>query len=132
MKRLTLLLAVSLFSLSAFAGFDLLFCTNADSLGNCKEAGNTFEWNGDKTYLQLIVLNKDTISTNRLKFKLYAMNNDREGTLYADLSLAVPTNALYAVKKMYFYKPGYYKVEVLDDKDGKLTSGFVTISERRD
>lgn len=132
MKRLTLLLAVSLFSLSAFAGFDLLFCTNADSLGNCKEAGNTFEWNGDKTYLQLIVLNKDTISTNRLKFKLYAMNNDREGTLYADLSLAVPANALYAVKKMYFYKPGYYKVEVLDDKDGKLTSGFVTISERRD
>lgn len=132
MKRLTLLLAVSLFSISAFAGFDLLFCTNADSLGNCKEAGNTFEWNGDKTYLQLIVLNKDTISTNRLKFKLYAMNNDREGTLYADLSLAVPANALYAVKKMYFYKPGYYKVEVLDDKDGKLTSGFVTISERRD
>ncbi|HRG88478.1 MAG TPA: hypothetical protein PLW44_05615 [Chitinophagales bacterium] len=132
MKRLTLLLTLLLFSASAYAGYDLLFCTNADSLGNCKEAGNTFEWNGDKTYLQLIVLNKDTITTNRLKFKLYAMSNDREGTLYADLSVAVPPNALYAVKKMYFYKPGYYKVEVLDDKDGKLTSGFVTISERRD
>lgn len=132
MKRLTLLLTMLLFSASTYAGYDLLFCTSADSLGNCKEAGNTFEWNGDKTYLQLIVLNKDTITTNRLKFKLYAMNNDREGTLYADLSVAVPNNALYAVKKMYFYKPGYYKVEVLDDKDGKLTSGFVTISERRD
>lgn len=132
MKRLSLLLIMLLFSASTYAGYDLLFCTNADSLGNCKEPGNTFEWNGDKTYLQLIVLNKDTITTNRLKFKLYAMENDRVGTLYADLSVAVAPNALYAVKKMYFYKPGYYKVEVLDDKDGKLTSGFVTISERRD
>ena len=31
-----------------------------------------------------------------------------------------------------FYKPGYYKVDVLDEKDGKLASGFVTISERND
>lgn len=133
MKRFALTLFVSLLVTCSYAGtYDLLFCTNADSLDKCKEAGSTFEWKGDKTYLQLIVINKDTIATGKLKFKLFAMENDRVGTLYADLSMVVPPKSLYAVKRMFFYKPGYYKVDVLDEKDGKLASGFVTITERND
>lgn len=108
----------------------MLFCTNADSLGNCKGKGETFEWKGDKTELQLIVMNKETLGTKQLKFVIFSMKNDREGTLYADLSLNIKANALFAVKKMYFYKPGYYKIDVLDENDKFLTTSFLTVIDR--
>ncbi len=132
MKKISFILFLFSVSLSSKAGYDLLFCTNADSLGNCKGKGETFEWKGDKTALEIVVMNKDTIGTGKLKFMLFAMKNDREGTLYADLSLHVMPNALFAVKKLYFYKPGYYKVDVLDEKDKFLTSGFLTIIDRKE
>jgi len=114
------------------AGYDLLFCTNADSLGNCKGKGETFEWKGDKTALQLLVMNKDGVGTKKLKFMMFSMQNDKEGSLYADLSLTVIPGSLYAMKKLYFYKPGYYKVDVLDENNKYLTGGFITILDRRD
>ncbi|HLP49917.1 MAG TPA: hypothetical protein VK154_03475 [Chitinophagales bacterium] len=132
MKRLSFTLFLSLFYFCCFAGYDLLFCTKADSLGNCKGKGETFAWKDDKTSLELIVMNKDSIGLPKLKFKLYAMKNDREGELYAELSLYLNPRSLFGVKKMRFYKPGYYKVEVLDDKDGILTTGFVTLSDREE
>ncbi len=109
----------------------MLFCTNTDSLGNCKKDGDAFEWNGGKTTIELLVLNKDTITPAKLKFVLFDMKNAKEGTLYADLSLNVIPNSVFAVKKLYFYKPGYYKVDVLDDKDKFLTTGFITITDRK-
>ncbi len=130
MKKITSLLFLFSISITSKAGYDLLFCTKADSLGNCKSKGETFEWKGDKTALELVVMNKEKIGAAKLKFKLFAMENDREGTLYADLSLNVMPGASYAMKKMFFYKPGYYKVEVADENGKTLTSGFVTISER--
>jgi hypothetical protein len=58
------------------------------------------------------------------------MKTDTEGKLYADLSLPVNARSLFAVKKIYFYKPGYYKVDVLDVNNNFLTTGFITISDR--
>ena len=109
-----------------------MFCTNADSLGNCKGKGETFEWLGDKTALELLVMNKEKLGTKKLKFMLFAMKNDKDGTLYADLSLNVTPGSLYAMKKLYFYMPGYYKVDVLDENDKYLGGGFITITDRRD
>lgn len=130
MKKISFLLFLFTLSLTSKAGYDLLFCTNADSLGNCKGKGETFEWKGDKTELQLIVMNKEKLGTKKLKFVLFTMKTDKEGTLYADLSLNISANSMFAVKKMYFYKPGYYKVDVLDENDKFLTTSFLTILDR--
>ena len=112
------------------ASWDVLFCTNTDSLGNCKGKGETFSWNGDKTPIELIVLNKDGLGLEKLRYMIFNMKTDREGKLYADLSLTTRPKSLFAVKRIYFYKPGYYKVDVLDEKDNFLTTGFITISDR--
>lgn len=130
MKKIVFFLFLFSVTLSSKAGYDLLFCTNADSLGNCKGKGETFEWKGDKTSLELLVMNKDKIDAKKLKFMLFSMKNDREGTLYAELYLYVMPNSLFAMKKLYFYKPGYYKVDVLDENYKFLTTGFVTILDR--
>ena len=77
MKKLQFLVVLLFVSLFSFAGYDLLFCTKADSLGNCKGKGETFEWKGDKTTLDLIVMNKNKIGTKKLNFKLFFMKNDK-------------------------------------------------------
>jgi hypothetical protein len=130
MKRIVFFLFMALSSLYSKAEYELLFCTDADSLKTCKPPGETFDWKGDKTALELLVMNKDTMHTPKLKFKLFSMQNDKQGELYAELSLNLPRNAIFAVKKLFFYKPGYYKVEVLDEHDQALASGFVTILDR--
>jgi hypothetical protein len=122
------LISVSLYSIAA--GYEIQFCAGTDSVGNCKGIGETFEWKGDRTSLQLIVTNKEKIPAAKLKLMLFEMKNDREGTLYADLSLRVIPNSTWAVKKLYFYKPGYYKVDVLDENNKYVTGGFVTITDR--
>lgn len=130
MRKIVLLSLLTFCFFLSHASWDLLFCTNADSLGNCKGAGETFVWNGDKTPIQLIVMNKESLSLDKLRYMVFAMQNDHEGKLYADLTLNVNPKGLFAVKKILFYKPGYYKVDVLDAKDNFLTTGFVTISDR--
>jgi hypothetical protein len=77
-------------------------------------------------------MNKEKLGTKKLKFMLFAMTNDREGKLYADLSLNITPNALFAVKKIHFFKPGYYKIDVLDESDKRLTTSFVTILDREE
>ena len=103
-------------------------------MGNCKGKGETFEWNGDKTLLQLIVMNKDGLGVEKLRFMIFAMKNDKEGKLYADLSIAIPdSSSPYVIKKLMFYKPGYYKVDVLNALNFvPLTTGYVTITDRKE
>lgn len=139
-KLLSLTLVRKIFVLTLFtvgfytahASWDVLFCTNTDSLGNCKGEGQTFYWNGDKTPIELIVLNKDGLGLEKLRYMVFNMKTDKEGKLYADLSLTTRPKSLFAVKQIMFYKPGYYKVDVLDGKDNFLTTGFITISDRPD
>lgn len=130
MKKAFLLFAfvVSVFISRAF--WDVLFCTNTDSLGNCKGRGETFVRNGDKTPLHFIVMNTEKLGLDKLRYMVFNMETDKQGKLYADLSQKVNAESLYTVKKIYFYKPGYYKVDVLDTANNFLTMGFVTISER--
>ena len=134
MKRVFLILFLFSISIYSKAGYYLLFCTNADSLGNCKGKGQTFDWNGDRTKLDLVVVNKAGLGVAKLRFMIFFMQNDKEGKLYADLSLALPDDrAKYAMKKITFYKPGYYKIDVLN-ADGflPLATGFVTVTDRKD
>ncbi len=131
MKKTLLIFVLFFVSFYCKAEYELLFCTNADSLGNCKSKGETFAWNGDKTDLTLIVMNKEKLGVSKLNLMLFAMSNDKEGTLYAELEInRINPDALFAIKKMYFYKPGYYRVEVLDENHKPLTNGYVTILDR--
>ncbi len=131
MKKIILVLALFSISFYSKAEYELLFCTNADSLGNCKSKGETFAWKGDKTELTLIIMNKEKLGVTKLNLMLFSMSNDREGKLYAELEInKIKPDALFAVKKMYFYKPGYYRVEVLDENHKSLSNGYVTILDR--
>lgn len=130
MKKILLCVLVSMCALSSRAGYQLQFCTTIDKTNNCTGKGEVFEWKGTTTALQLMVSNKEKIKGTKLKLILYEMSNDHDGTLYADLSLYVVPNSTHAFKKMYFYKPGYYKVEVRDENNQMLTSSFVTITDR--
>lgn len=130
MKKILLCTLAVIFSASSYAGYSLQFCTAVDKANNCKGKADVFEWTGTTTALQLLVSNKDKIKGNKLKLVLYEMSNDHDGTLYADLTLYVVPNSSFAFKKMYFYKPGYYKVEVRDESNHILTDAFVTITDR--
>jgi len=130
MKKLLVACLLTICFSSAQAAWDLLFCTNTDSLGNCKGKGETFVWNGDQTPINLIVMNKDGLGLEKLRFMIFSMKNDREGKLYASLQLNVRAKSLYTVKKLFFYSPGYYRVDVLDTNNNTLASGFVTVSDR--
>ena len=77
-------------------------------------------------------MNKNGLGTPKLKYMMFLMKNDREGVLNADLSLSVSPLGLFAVKKVFFFKPGYYKIDVLDEHDKYLATGFVTITDRKD
>ena len=132
MNKTILLITFCLLSFCSKAQYEVLFCTNADSLGNCKEGGNEFVWNGEKFPLHLIVMNKNGLGTPKLKYMMFLMKNDREGVLNADLSLSVSPLGMFAVKKIFFFKPGYYKIDVLDEHDKYLATGFVTITDRKD
>ncbi len=130
MKRIVVAILLTVSFSSAHAGWDLLFCTNTDSLGNCKGKGEAFAWTGERTPINLIVMNKDGLGLEKLRFMIFNMKNDREGKLYASLSQNVRPKALYTVKDLLFYAPGYYRVDVLDNNNNQLSSGFITVTDR--
>jgi len=131
MKKTSFALFLLLFFLSSQAGYDLLFCSSIDNKGDCNGKSETFVWNGDNTSIQMLIKANEKIPTAKLNVKIFLMKNDREGELYADLGLNVVPNSYTAIKKLFFYKPGYYKVEIRDDKGNLLTKGFATITDRK-
>ena len=80
--------------------------------------------------LQVILLNKDHLGTNKVYYRVYFMKNDHDGELFAELSSITRANDFYTVRSITFVKPGYYKVDVFDANNNRLTSGSVTISDR--
>src|SRR5882672_931660 len=95
-------LTMLLIAVKSFAGYDILFCTNFDSLGHCKESADEFKWTGDKMKLHLLVINKDGLNTDKISFKIFYLTDKAERELQAELSTAVKTKWLYAVKDAYF------------------------------
>jgi hypothetical protein len=112
------------------AGYDISICDSIDNKGNCYGKSDLFHFTGDKMSLKVLVYNKQMLGTSKLLFKLYLMKNDRQGDIFAELSSSVKPEWFAAVKKMYFVKPGYYKLDVLKADKTPIGSVFFTLSDR--
>jgi len=124
-----LFLTVFLFPLMmANAQVNLLFCTSVESLENCQESEATFPWVGNTTSLKVMVINKDSLKTDRVKFKLYIVKPNGTEDMFAELFLTTKQEWLYASKTIFFMQPGYYKVMAYNNKDELLTTGFVKLT----
>ena len=127
-KRITLFCFLYLATTPVFAGFDILFCTNPDNMNTCKEGGGNYILEGEQTSLQIMVVNKDKLAVSKLRYMIFFMKDKTEGTLYADLALKVNPEELFALKKIFFYKPGKYKIDILNAETNiPISISFVTI-----
>ncbi len=129
-KGITGVLAAMLIAVKSFAGYDILFCNGADSLGNCKQSADEFKWNGEEMRIHTLVLNKDGLNTTKLSFKVFEMKSQSDADLAADLSENISPKRLYAEKDILFFKPGRYKVDIYNAANNLLSSAFVTITDR--
>ncbi len=118
-------------SLAAFirAETGMEVCDTLDSRGVCLSGKTEFEWPGDKLSLHILVENREHIESGKLKYKVFNMKNDVEGELYAELSLYTQPNWSKADKKIWFIRPGYYKIEVYTETNTLLASGYVSVME---
>jgi hypothetical protein len=132
MKNFFAFLLILFLGFSAHAGsYEILFCDHIDSAsGKCKGKAEEFKWTGDKMTLATVVINKDRLNTTKINYKVFFMKNDREGELAAELSAKTRASWFSVTKKIYFFKPGYYKVDVYNADNKLIVSGFVTISDR--
>ena len=130
MKKILITPLFVLFVFAANAEWDMLFCTNADSINTCKLSGEQFKRTSSENPLQVMVMSKEALGVDKLLYMIFLMKNEKEGNLYADLTLTINPEALFAVKRIKFYKPGTYKIDILDAATNKpLTTGKVTITE---
>ncbi len=113
----------------ATAQWELVFCAT-DSGGVCHGKADLFVWNGENLAVFARLDSKNGFTEGKLLFKVFEMKNDLGGEIYAEVKTAVKAEAKYAFKKMYFVKPGYYKVEVYDEKLNRLASEYITITDR--
>jgi hypothetical protein len=124
---------VALLLLSAgklIAGYDISICDSIDKKGLCQGKNDLFHFTGDKMKLQVLVHNKDMLGTSKISYKLYLMKNDHDGEISAELSSSVKPEWFAAVKKLYFFKPGYYKLDIFKADKSKIGSVFFTLSDR--
>jgi len=129
-KKLYLLLfSLFLFLGSAQAGWSLEFCQR-DSSGFCLGQSDLFFWNGDKTQVILMLRNKAGMTIPKMEIKIFEMASAQNGEIYADLHVYARSEWKQVSKRIYFVKPGYYKVEIYDEKMNRLAENFLTISDR--
>jgi hypothetical protein len=112
------------------AGFDISICDSIDSKGFCKGKSDFFHYTGDRMKLQVLVHNKEMLGTSKIRYKLYLMKNDREGEISAELSSDTKPEWFATVKKLYFFKPGYYRLDVFKADNTEIGSVFFTLSDR--
>ena len=114
----------------AMAGFDISICDSVDKKGSCIGKNDLFHFSGDKMHLQVLVHNKEMLGTGKIVYKLYLMKNDHEGEISAELSSPTRPDWFAVVKKLYFFKPGYYRLDVFKADNTKISSTFFTLSDR--
>ncbi|MDB5281186.1 MAG: hypothetical protein JWO06_261, partial [Bacteroidota bacterium] len=126
----TFLILLLLGSAVKAGNYDIWFCTKLDSTGHCKGKSDQFNWSGGKMKLLSIVKSKGPLNTSKLNYKVFFMKNDHDGELAAELTSHTKAYWKSVVKEIYFFKPGYYKVDVYNAANALLLSGFVTITDR--
>ena len=132
MKQLVLvaIMICTAFKLMASGGYDIAICDSINKKGLCAGKSDFFHFTGDRMRLQAVVYNKNMLATPKIYFKLYLMSNDNDGEIVAELHTDVHPGWFAVVKRLYFFKPGYYKLDVFNATGAKLGTQFVTISDR--
>lgn len=130
MKNYLLTLFISTAFFTARAGFEVLFCEQVQEPAICVAKSTEFNWEGERMMLKMIVKGESTLSTEKIYYKVYEMDNDQVGSIFAELVSHVRPEWEFAVKNIYFFKPGYYKVETYNAAHELLNNTYVTITER--
>ena len=130
MKQLVFVLLLVLSAGNLKAGYEISICDSVDKKGLCVGKSDLFHFAGDKMRLEVLVHNKDMLATTRIRYKLYLMKNDNEGEISAELSSPTRPDWFAVVKKLYFFKPGYYRLDVFKADNTKISSTFFTLSDR--
>lgn len=130
MTRFYLLLTLLFAGTLAHAQWKLNFCLSDSA--NCQGKSDLFIWNGETTVVYGLLTNPDAITVTKLEYRIYDVKNDLTEDLYARVKTYTTPGLSWAAKKIYFVKPGYYRVEVYDEKLNRLASEFVTITDRPD
>jgi len=118
------------FAVKLMAGYEVSVCDSIDKKGNCISPNTVFHYPGDKMAVFVAVRNKQMLNTSKILFKVYTMSNDHDGEIYAELSSYAKPEWFEVVKKLYFVKPGYYRLDVYTGNKTKISSTFITISDR--
>lgn len=132
MKRIALIIAffISIYVTNA-QNWQLSFCTDIDTVVNkCPDNASEFQWNDEKLPLYITVTNGEKLNIDKVFYKIFDMKNDKEGEIYAELRSATRPEWKSVNKRIYFIKPGYYKIELYDISNKRLTEAYITIMGR--
>jgi hypothetical protein len=130
MKQFSLAVLLLIFAIQVRAGFQVSVCDSVDKKGICVGKNDIFRFTGDKMRLYVSVYNPQMLNTTKVIYRLYEMQNDHDGDIAAELSSYAKPEWFVVVKSLYFFKPGYYRLDVLKADKSKINSTFITITDR--
>lgn len=130
MKKLSLTaFTLLLFTAAQAGGWELTFCER-DSAGVCLGESETFYWGEGQTKVFAMLKNESGLNGMKLQFKVFEAQGNQNGEIYADLKTYTRPEWNSVSRRISFIKPGYYKVEVYDERLVRLAARFVTITDR--
>lgn len=119
------------FSLSHAQNWQMSFCADLDTtIKACATNASEFEWNDEKLPLYITVTNGEKLNIDKIFYKIFEMKNSKEGEIYAELRSATRPEWKCVNKRIYFVKPGYYKIELYDIANKRLAESYITIMGR--
>lgn len=132
MKQIALITA---FILSTYLGkgqnWQILVCTDIDTVAKqCATNASEFQWNDEKLPLYLTITNGEKLNIDKIFYKIFDMKNDKDGEIYAELRSATRPEWKSVNKRVYFVKPGYYKIELYDISSKRLAEAYITVMGR--
>jgi len=105
----------------------IYFCQEIDYNGRPVGAYNVFYSSSTSGYLYVLVRSSEEMSTSKVKFKFYSVDEYGYETYLNTLYENYDDDYTWFGKQFSFHSTGNYKVYVYDDDDELLTTGTVTI-----
>lgn len=132
MTRFALFIALALtYTATKAQNWQMSFCTELDSsIKACPYNAAEFQWNDEKLPLYITVTNGEKLNIDKIFYKIFEMKNSKDGEIYAELRSATRPEWRNVNKRIYFVKPGYYKIELYDIANKRLAESFITIMGR--
>lgn len=132
MKQIALITALILTSYFGNAqNWQISVCTELDTtIKQCVANASEFQWNDEKLPLYLTITNGEKLNIDKIFYKIFDMKNDKDGEIYAELRSATRADWKSVNKRVYFVKPGYYKIELYDISNKRLAETYITVMGR--